>query len=80
MLRKLLLLFLHCGGHCVDDILLIYNQKQTDIDETLTEFNKQNTKIKFKIEKEQNNSTNFLDLTIHQRNTKIEFEIHRKPV
>jgi hypothetical protein len=47
-------------------ILIIYNQNKTNIDETLTEFNKQTTSIKFTIEKE-HNSNNFLELTIHQK-------------
>jgi hypothetical protein len=63
----------------VDDILIIYNQNKTNIHETLTEFNKQATSIKFTIEEEQHNSINFLDLTIHRRRTKLEFGIYRKP-
>jgi hypothetical protein len=47
------------------DILKIYNQNKTNIEETLTEFNKETTSIKFTIEKEQHNSINFLDLIIH---------------
>jgi hypothetical protein len=35
----------------VDDILIVYNQKQTNIDETIIEFNKQNSNIEFKVEK-----------------------------
>jgi hydroxymethylpyrimidine pyrophosphatase-like HAD family hydrolase len=49
----------------VDDILIMYNKNKTNRDETLTEFNKQTTSIKFTIEKEQHNSLNFPDLTIH---------------
>jgi hypothetical protein len=50
----------------LDDILIIYNRKKTNIDETLTEFSKQTTSIKFTIRKKQHNSINFLDLAIHQ--------------
>jgi hypothetical protein len=35
----------------VADILIIHNQKKTHIDETLAEFSKQQTNIKFTIEK-----------------------------
>jgi hypothetical protein len=63
----------------VDDIFIIYNQNKTNIEETLTEFNKQTTSIKFTIEKEQKNSINFLDLSIHRKRTKLEFGIYRKP-
>jgi hypothetical protein len=62
-----------------DDILIIYNQNKTNIDETITEFNKLSTSIKFTIEKEQHKSSNFLNLTIHQKRTKLEFRIYRKP-
>jgi hypothetical protein len=63
----------------VDNILIIYNQNKTNIQEKLTEFNKQTNNIKFTIEEEQHNSINFLDLTIHRKRTKLEFEIYRKP-
>jgi DNA-directed RNA polymerase subunit L len=48
------------------------------IGETLIEFNKQQANIKFTIEKEQHNSINFLDLTIHRGREKLEFAIYRK--
>jgi hypothetical protein len=51
----------------VDDIFIIYNQKKTNKDETLAEFNKRRTNIKFTIEKEQYDSINFLNLTIHRK-------------
>jgi hypothetical protein len=35
----------------VDDILIIYNKKKTNIDETIAEFNKQGTNIRFSMEK-----------------------------
>jgi hypothetical protein len=61
----------------INDIFIIYNQKKTNIDETLTKFNKQQTNIKFTIEKEEGNSINFLDLTIHHKKTKLEFAKYR---
>jgi hypothetical protein len=48
------------------------------MDKTVVEFNKQNNDIEFKVEKEHHNSINFLDITIHRRNKKLEFEICRK--
>jgi hypothetical protein len=42
---------------------LVYDQRKTE--ETLTKFNKQQSTIKFTIEKELHNSINFLDLSIH---------------
>jgi hypothetical protein len=62
----------------VDDILLIYNQNKTNIEEMLAEFNKQQPTIKFTIEKETHKSINFLDLTIRQEQ-KLEYTIYRKP-
>jgi hypothetical protein len=35
-----------------EGILIIYNRNKTNIDETLTEFSKQITSIKFSVEKE----------------------------
>jgi hypothetical protein len=55
----------------VDNILIIYNQNKTN--RRNTELNKQTTSIKSTIEKNQKNSTNFLDLSIY-------FEIYRKPI
>jgi ABC-type uncharacterized transport system YnjBCD substrate-binding protein len=63
----------------VDDILIIYNQNKTNIEESLTEFNKQTTSIKFTIEKEHQNSINFLHLSIHRKRTKLDFGKYRKP-
>jgi hypothetical protein len=34
-----------------NDILILYNQKKTNIDETVAEFSKQRTSIKFAVEK-----------------------------
>jgi hypothetical protein len=55
----------------VDDILIIYDKNKTNIDETLTEFNKEKTSIKFTTEKEQQNSINFLDITLHRKRTQL---------
>jgi hypothetical protein len=63
---------------CADDFLIIYDQKKTNIDKTLIELNKQLINIKFTIEKEINNSNNFLDITIHRKKTELEFAIYRK--
>jgi hypothetical protein len=54
----------------VDDILIIYDQSKTNIDDTIQEFNKLQPIINFTIEKEQHESINFLDLTIHQKRKK----------
>jgi hypothetical protein len=63
----------------VDDILIIYNEHHTNIDNTLDEFNRIHPKIKFTIEKETQNKINYLDLTITKEDNKLIFAIYRKP-
>jgi hypothetical protein len=63
----------------VDDVLIIYGQNKTNIDHTLHEFNTLQSNINFTIEKEQHESINFLDLTIHCKNKNLQFSIYRKP-
>jgi hypothetical protein len=50
----------------VDDILIIYDEKKTNIIHTLNEFNKLQPTINFTLEKEQQESINFLDITTHR--------------
>jgi hypothetical protein len=52
-------------------------EKQTD--ETLNEFNEQQSTIKFTIEMELHNSINFLDFSVHRREKELQFAIYRKP-
>jgi hypothetical protein len=61
-----------------DDILIIYDQIIANTEETVREFNEQQKNIKFTIEKEQHNTINFLDITIHRGKEKLEFAIYRK--
>jgi hypothetical protein len=63
----------------VDDILLIYNNDITEINQVLNDFNTINPAIQFTIEKETNNNINFLDITINRHNDKLNFDIYRKP-
>jgi hypothetical protein len=63
----------------VDDILLVYDFRHTDIDKVLNQFNKINKEIQFTLEKEQNNSIHFLDLTIAKIDNNFKFKIYRKP-
>jgi len=48
----------------VDDILIIYNNKTTNIHEVLTIFNNLTPTIKFTVEEEIENKINFLNITI----------------
>jgi hypothetical protein len=45
----------------------------------LTELSKQEPTVKFTIEKELQNSINFLGLSIHHKKKMLEFAIYRKP-
>jgi hypothetical protein len=61
------------------DILIIYDQRKTNIQQILEEFNNMQPTIKFTIEKEQKEKINYLDITIHRKNGRLEFSIYRKP-
>jgi hypothetical protein len=58
---------------------MIYGQNKTNIDHTPNEFNKLQSTKKFTIEKEQHESINFLDLTIHRKDKNLQFSKYRKP-
>ena len=50
----------------VDDLLIIYNERETNIEDLLYYFNNIAPKFNFTIDKETRGSINFLDLTIHR--------------
>jgi hypothetical protein len=54
----------------VDDMLIIYDQRETNIEQTLE---KLQPTIKFTIEKEQKEKRNYLDIAIHRKNERLEF-------
>jgi hypothetical protein len=63
----------------VDDILLVYNNENTEINQVLDDFNTVVPTIQFTIENETNNTINFLDITIKRNIDKLDFDIYRKP-
>jgi len=63
----------------VDDILIAYDVHQSNIEDVLLEFNKLAPKLKFTIEKEENQKISFLDLTIHRKQSRFSIDIYRKP-
>jgi len=63
----------------VDDILIIYDRSKTDEQQILQEFNKIDKNIQFKISTEENNTINYLDISIHRNNNSIDISIYRKP-
>jgi hypothetical protein len=63
----------------VDDILLIYNDNITNIQDTLKDFNKAHPNIQFTIEEQTDRKLNYLDITITNADNTFTFDIYRKP-
>jgi hypothetical protein len=63
----------------VDDILIIYDNKNTNIDQTLNDFNNLQPTLKFSIENKKHKILNFLDLTIHRKKKHLQYSIYREP-
>jgi hypothetical protein len=63
----------------VDDILLVYDTRHTDINNVFNHFNTINKGIQFTLEQEQNNSIHFLDLAITRTDNSFQFKTYRKP-
>jgi hypothetical protein len=63
----------------VDDILLIFDSKETGIQSILTDFNALHQNLKFTAYIEHNNTINFLDTTIHKTQGNVKISIFRKP-
>jgi len=55
----------------VDDILIVYNDHSTDTDKLLELFNNALPTMTFSIEKESDDSINFLDITIKKDRRKL---------
>ena len=62
----------------VYDILIIYKEDHTDIHHVLDLFNNASPTLSFTMETENNNSIDFLDITIYKSNG-LAFRIYRKP-
>lgn len=63
----------------VDDILVSFTGTNRQLTNFFNYINSIHTKIKFTLESENNNSINFLDLTIIRTNNNLEFSIYHKP-
>ena len=70
-------------GRYVDDIIVIYDNPTDTGNEILSKFNGIHNNIKFTIEKEEQNSINYLDIKIQKekwyKNYRLKFNIYRKP-
>jgi hypothetical protein len=62
-----------------DDILIVYNENLTNIQDTLKDFNLVHPNIQYTIETQTNNKLNYLDITIENSNNTFTFDIYRKP-
>ena len=65
-------------GRYVDDVFLVWNGNQEQLDELLIAMNKL-SKLQFTMEEEKDGSLNFLDLTITRNNSRLSYNIYRKP-
>jgi hypothetical protein len=63
----------------VDDILLIYDDLQTDIHTILSDFNSLHPNLQFTKETELDNKLNYLDITILKTPTSMNIGVFRKP-
>jgi len=62
----------------VDDVLLIYDDLQTDIHTIISDFNSFHPNLQFTKEKEQDNKLNYLDITIHKTPISVNTGVFRK--
>jgi hypothetical protein len=62
----------------VDDILIIFDKNKIDEDTIHNNINNNDEQVEFKIAREENETTNYLDLSIN-RKTNVNLNIYRKP-
>jgi len=63
----------------VDDISIIFDQNKADGKTILTQINNRDKHLEFKLLEEENNTINYLDLSIHRNTNSIDLGIYRKP-
>jgi hypothetical protein len=63
----------------VDDIIIIYNDSDTNLNNVLNLFNDLSPNLKFTVETEIDKKLNYLDLTITRNQDNLKFNIYRKP-
>jgi hypothetical protein len=64
----------------VDDILIVYKNDTTSIYDVLDIFNSIIPTMKFTVENEKENKTNFIDITISKEENNMSFNICRNPL
>jgi len=63
----------------VYDILIIFDQNKADGKTVLTQITNRDKHLEFKLLEEENNTINYLDLSIHRNTNIIDLGIYRKP-
>ena len=63
----------------VEDILIIFDQNKTKEFTIINHMNNSDKHLEFKLSEENNNSINYLDLSIHRNTNSIDLGIYRKP-
>jgi hypothetical protein len=63
----------------IDDIVTIFDQSKTDGNEIMNHINNIDKHFEFKLSEEENNTVNYLDLSIHRNTNSINVGIYRKP-
>jgi hypothetical protein len=63
----------------VDDMLIVYDEDHTNIDNMLKEFNSTHPNIQYTLEKQTGNTLNYLDISIENKHNNFIFGIYRKP-
>jgi len=62
----------------VDDILIIYYENITDVEQVLSSFNDITPSLTFTLEQEKENKLNILNISIIKATDKVSFDIYRK--
>jgi hypothetical protein len=62
----------------VDEILIVYKEDHTNIEDTLNEFNSIHPNIQYTMERQINNKQNYLDISIENTHNTFTFSIYRK--
>jgi hypothetical protein len=63
----------------VDDVLITYDERHTNINTITNRFNSMHPNVQFTNEIEQNNQINYLNITITRRDDHIDISVYRKP-
>jgi hypothetical protein len=63
----------------VDDILIVFDKNKIDEDTIHNNINNTDEQLEFKISREENETINYLDLSINRKTNNMNLNIYRKP-